>query len=853
MPGSEPASRGTRFSIALRPALPAAGLFISGVLLHPIAPRYPVVWIGICFLFAVAGGAFLKRAKLSSALLAGALVAAAIAAGQLYAFQFRPDDVSAFASDETRLAWLEMDVITPPRELTDPFNPGRAIPPKQVATVRVTRIKTWSGWVDAGGEMLLQVIQPHPRLQVNQHIRALGMLQRPAPAMNPGQFDWAAYYRDQRILASFQVPQANNIEILGTNCSTPVDWIRAHARRLLAAGFPADRALDHALLRALLLGDSDPQLRDVQEQFQRTGTSHHLAISGMHVAVLAAFVFIVCRLLCLPPRLTGTIITILVILYGIAALPSPPVVRSILLCSAVGLGIISRRSIDGLQLLCVCMLAMLILRPPDLYNAGFQLSFGTVLGLILFTPSVERIFESFRDRDVMIARSFQPPTRWSIVIGWIDVTFTKALCAGVVAWLVSMPLICWHFEQLNPWAIPASLILGIVVFVALVLGFVKILLTLLLPSLAGLWVTLTVWPVALMRLTVDWMAKWPRSDVPLPPPPWWLMLGYYAALLTLLFPFKRASAVWFWWIVRIALLVALLWLPYETQLARRTPEPGSTRITLLAVGAGQCTVVEPPSGRVVLLDAGSLSLSDLQNKCLGPFLRHAGCTSVDSVFLSHADLDHISAAADVAEGYQAHEVLAGEHFARHARETAPGEHLLHRLDDIQRPPRILEPGQRIPLARDTAIEVLWPPADHETFAGNDLALVLRLTHAGRSVLFTGDIEDAAMRELLRDPAKLKSDILVAPHHGSSESLTSEFVAAVDPSAIVSSNDRTLSRKQVHFEGLIGKRPLFRTHTSGAITIEVGADGSLSVTPFLPSAPTKTITLPALPSRDGLDG
>ena len=188
-----PASRGTRFSVALRPALPAAGLFITGVLLHPIAPRYPAIWIGVCLLFAVAGWALLKRPRSSSALLAGSLIAAAIAAGQLYAFQFRPDDVSAFASDETRLAWLEMDIITPPRELTDPFNPGRAIPPKQVATARVTRIKTWSGWADAGGDMLLQVIQPHPRLQVNQHIRALGMLQRPAPAMNPGQFDWSNY------------------------------------------------------------------------------------------------------------------------------------------------------------------------------------------------------------------------------------------------------------------------------------------------------------------------------------------------------------------------------------------------------------------------------------------------------------------------------------------------------------------------------------------------------------------------------------------------------------------------------------------------------------------------------------
>jgi competence protein ComEC len=244
------------------------------------------------------------------------------------------------------------------------------------------------------------------------------MLQRPAPAMNPGQFDWAGYYRDQRILASLQVPQASNIRILHGDGPGPLGRLREHARRLLAAGFPAERALDHALLRALLLGDPDPQLRDVQDQFQRTGTSHHLAISGMHVAVLGGFVFLVCRLLLLSPRTTAVVVVGFVVLYGIVALPSPPVVRSVLLCVAFGVGLASRRSVDALQLLAACVLAMLIYRPLDLYNAGFQLSFGTVLGLILFTRP--------RGRDDRPARPGRgrravvpAPTRW-LARPWAD-------------------------------------------------------------------------------------------------------------------------------------------------------------------------------------------------------------------------------------------------------------------------------------------------------------------------------------------------------------------------------------------------------------------------------------------------
>ena len=823
--------------VASRPALPAAALFMVGVLLHRALPHLPLLWLGLGAALGAGAALWMRRARLGSVLIAGALLFTGTAAAQLYAFYFPRDDVGTFAGDDPRLAQLRLWIVTPPRVLTDPFGENRALPPKQVATARVTHVKTWEGWVDASGEVLLQVLQPHAQLRAGQHVAVLGMLQRPAPAMNPGQFDWAAYYRDQRILASLQVPQAGNIEILRTDPPSWLARLREEGRRLLAAGFPTERALDHALLRALLLGDSDPQLRDVQEQFQRTGTSHHLAISGMHVAVLGGFVFLVCRGLFLPPRVTAVSVVAFVVLYGVVALPSPPVVRSVLLCLAFGIGLAGRRSVDALQLLAACVLAMLIYRPLDLYNAGFQLSFGTVLGLILLTRPMLKFMRGWRDPDVQVARSFEKPTRWSIAANWADGLLLKAVAAAVVAWAVSMPLIAWHFEQLNPWAVLAGLLLAPVVLAALVLGFVKVLLTLFWPGLAEAWVVLTAWPITWMRVVVDWLASWPRSDVPLPPPPVWLIVSYYAALLTAVLPIKRAGPVFVLRGARAVLLLAVLWLPYETDAARRRPPAESLRVTLLAVGAGQCAVVEPPSGRVVLVDAGSTSLSDMLAKCLGPYLRYRGCTGVDSVVVSHANYDHFSATADVVAAYGVREVLTGAHFARHARGNPMAEGMLRALDALQRPPRVLEPGQRVPFGRDTALEVLWPPAAAaDDLEANDASLVLRLTHAGRTILFTGDIQNAAMRELLKDPARLRADVLVAPHHGSSETLTDEFVAAVDPAAIVSSNDRTLSRKQVDFESLTGGRPLLRTHKAGAISIEVGADGRVEVRPYVGGAP-----------------
>jgi competence protein ComEC len=131
------------------------------------------------------------------------------------------------------------------------------------------------------------------------------------------------------------------------------------------------------------------------------------------------------------------------------------------------------------------------------------------------------------------------------------------------------------------------------------------------------------------------------------------------------------------------------------------------------------------------------------------------------------------------------------------------------------------------------VEVIWPPADlPPEFAPNDASLVLRLRHAGRSILFTGDVQEPAMLRLLESPHLLKADVLVAPHHGSVEPCTADFIAAVDPSVIVSSNDRSLSGKQKGLPAATGGRPLYRTHQHGAVTITFEHDRSFTVEPFL---------------------
>jgi competence protein ComEC len=311
------------------------------------------------------------------------LLAAGMGAARLETFYYAADDIGLFTADERALVQLELTLDETPR-VVSPAGGQRPMSPRQMARGSVRGILTNDGWKSASGEVVVHVEPPDGRLKAGQVIHATGWLARFSPAMNPGQFDFAEHYRNERLLASFSIRRAENVAVVLPAGFNPLAYAREKARSLLRAGFADANSVNHALLRALLLGDNDPQLRDIQELFVRTGTSHHLSISGMHVAVLGGFVYLLCRLARLSPRVTAWTTLLFVILYGLVALPNPPVVRSVLLCAFVLFGALNRKSADLIQMLALSVFTMLVLHPLDLYDVGFQLSFGTVLGLMLF-------------------------------------------------------------------------------------------------------------------------------------------------------------------------------------------------------------------------------------------------------------------------------------------------------------------------------------------------------------------------------------------------------------------------------------------------------------------------------------
>ena len=805
-----------------------AVFFVGAIAVHQYVLITPVWSILIAAILLVVSIGVRGRARVASSLMLASITFVGLASAHLAHFQFERNDIANFVGESSTLIQTRLELVDQPRLRQATFGLRSASPPRLSTLARVREVLTHDGWKPASGNVLVQVGNYDPRLHAGQVVQVVGTFERPAPATNPGQFDWSNYYRQQRVMVAIQVRKPAAIQIIEDRPPPMLSYLREQSRAMLAAGFDADDSLDHALVRALVLGDYDPELRDVRELFRSTGTSHHLAISGMHVAVVGGSVFLVLRIFGANPRVCWLAATAVVLLYGIIATPSPPVWRSVLLFSSAAGSFLMRRHAPAIQLLAFSVLAMLLAYPLDLFNPGFQLSFGTVLGLMLLS---ERMLVKLGDKLSSERREDLELQPIQVRIArYLDRLTLRIVAAGLVAWIVSMPLVAIHFDRLNPWQVFASILLAPIVTLTLLAGVLKIALTVVFPAFDFVLADATAYCSSLMRGAVELLARLPRSDIPLPAPSIWLAVACWVSFVIALMPWKRPGARFISFSAFAFAFGAMLMGPYLGD--RAFVSSGSLRVTLLSVGAGQCSVVEPPGGRVTMFDCGSNTMTDLISNVVSPFLRARSITQVDTVFISHADTDHFSGAADIADAYDAREVLVSHQFESFAKQSDQGEQLLKLLSAINRPPRAVNVGDSIPLGSSTRVDVLWPRAGAEIKNSNDASSVVRLTHAGKSILFTGDIQDEAMRALLESGMDLQADILIAPHHGSSETTTQRFVSAVNPDIIFSSNDRGLSGKQRTFETVIGDRKLYRTNTSGAITVTIDRDGNIVVDPHV---------------------
>ncbi|MEM1424872.1 MAG: ComEC/Rec2 family competence protein, partial [Planctomycetota bacterium] len=529
----------------------------------------------------------------------------------------------------------------------------------------------------------------------------------------------------------------------------------ARFRSAGGGALPADGSETSALLRALVLGERDGAYRELSEPFTRSGLAHVLAISGMHLGVLAGLGALLVRATGHRPRLEALAVIALVLLV-LALVPArTPIVRAGVIAIALALGALAGRRHHPIALLAWAGVLILAWRPSELFSPGFQLSFGIVASLLTLVPALERRWcEPLLDPD----RRSKGQHAWL----WTR----RSLLVSFVAWIVSAPLVA-HAFGIVAWGSTASAIVSApLAGIVLALGYAAVIAELIVPGssgVAGGALLASCEPLLLLVRAMDAL-PWLHTDTP--------RLGaWWAGACTLLIV---------WWCARgrgtpgperalfYACLVGMtVWTAVEWR-AAGPDDDAALRIDTLALGDGACHLVRSGDG-AMLVDCGS-TWTGAGIRAIPDALRDLGVRRLDAVVVTHPDIDHYACLPDVASRVPVGRVVLGERFVEQARERpdGPAATTLGSLRAMGVRIETVAQGSSWALG-GASVEVLAPPRGSTDRADNDQSVVLLLTvetEAGaKRALMTGDIEDDAIARLRASRPGLRADVVEAPHHG----------------------------------------------------------------------------------------
>ncbi len=533
-------------------------------------------------------------------------------------------------------------------------------------------------------------------------------------------------------------------------------WRRCVGERLSAEG-PGG-----GFIRALALGDRSTLPGAAREAFARAGIGHLLAVSGLHVALVAGLAFAIVRRACLrsvrmsvrhDPRriaLMGAFLCALV--YAAMSGWGIPVRRAVLFLAVVCLAVASRRTVGGVQLLCLAALPLLVAEPHALFEMGAQLSFIASAGLLL--------------------------ARREAGAGSTGIAAVVRTSATAIA--ATAPWVAWHGGSVGLFAVVANLFavpwVGLVILPASLAAAVAAALPETVPTALVIAGASRLAEVTLNGV-ISVSALLPASSAGSTPS---LGVLFCAGGISLLALWVRTTRD------RVALCLAASALLVHAP--AQTIEPAAPRVVSFDVGQGDATVVQGRSGSL-LVDGGRAfgDSLDMGRRVVVPGLAALGVNALDLVVASHADIDHRGGLAAVIERVPTRELWLPR--------GASGLSDFHSLLEVaaRRGVEVRERGRgdAPQVFGDLRVIPLWPPADGAANNRNDASLVIRVEvqrdgEAGESVLLVGDIGIEAERKLIEGGTALRSTVLKVGHHGSRGSSSPSFLTAVRPAiALVS--------------------------------------------------------------------
>ncbi len=734
------------------------------------------------------------------------------------------DEIGFRATGPTPVA-VKLTLLTEPRHIAAAPTENRrrdSDPEKQMRVlVRCNEIRDGDQWVKISGLAWLRMPTKKPGLNSGDQIKLFGTLVRVDGPSNPGQYDFSKHYRRQRILASLHCFNPDAITVLHPGGQHFISGLRSRLDRLAWRYLPPDQA---ALTSAILLGNRQQVDVARRDNFLKTGTVHLLAISGLHVGILAGLMYVLFKAGWLG-RVNCLLLTILfVAFYAWLVEFRPPVVRASLFIVLFCIARLSGRTGQSFNILALAAMLVLVLNPTDLFALGAQLSFLAVAAIVFGKDWVLGGAVDPLDQVILATRR-----RWLKWMTTIRNSLRAAFVVSALVWVMSIPLVARQFHVLSPIGLIVNPLLLLPISLALYSGLAMFVFGDVLPLLTRIVVVVVAGSLTMLEGMVTIAGGFSGGHFWTPGPPWWSVAVFYIGWVVLgLCPTTRISN-------RCLCLVGVAWLLLGWGLPNAAVRWQNSRlavpmeVTFIDVGHGTCVLVKLPEGKNILYDCGSTSPVRYTVNTISGVLWHKGIFDLDAVIISHADADHYSAVSGVADRFPIDKVVVSP---LTASSRSPAVQKL--LTEFGRRGITIETvtaGGRIHLGDAAAIDVLAPIETGDHTNDNSTSIVVAIKCHGRTVLLPGDLEHEGLERLLAQPP-LDCDLMMAAHHGSPNSDPARFLDWARPEyVVVSCGDRkfsALSEKLYSRSGCVVKR----TDRGGAVSFLVYPDGRIGYRSYL---------------------
>lgn len=697
------------------------------------------------------------------------------------------------------------------------------------------------------GKIRVTVTKPLPDIFVGDRLSLVGKIRSIRNFNNPGGFNYRRYMAFKKIWGSTYV-SGKRIIILSRNSDPGINTIIEKTRNRISDLIDkTGGGSQQGVLKALIVGDRTGIAKNIGEAFNLAGVGHILAISGLHIGIIATASFIFFKWILSYIKLflwnawtkKGAAILSLfpVILYGLISGMSPSTQRAVIMAAVFLLTFLFEREHDPINTLAIAAMIILVAYPQSLFSISFQLSFIAVLSIIygMSMTYIGRISDGNITKKTWLFKT-------------LEILFSSIL-VSVFAILGTLPVVMFYFNQVSLVGVFANLlIIPLIGFVAVPLGLFSVFLYPISISGASVFINSSAAVLGYALDIVSFIAELPFAAVKTVTPNFFEIGCYYAlgwSILRLV-GFRRRSrkngvsgrktaSI-------VAVLVIVAGCADACYWTYNRFWRNDLRVTIIDVGQGSSALVELPEGRCFLIDGGGFSdnsIFDVGARIVAPFLWRKKIKTIDTIVLSHPNADHLNGLLYIARHFNVKRLWCNSDFTdintyREFMEIIKKNKI--KTVAFKDMPRSYE-------INGARLKILYPPKDYIDKRKNENqrninnnSIVIKVSFGSKSILFPGDIMACAERDIVATHGdELKSTVLIAPHHGSKTSSTAMFLEKVKPEIVIISagwkNRFRLPNPSVLKRYNENDCRIFRTDKNGAVAISI--DGRvLNIKPFM---------------------